>query len=198
MNSLAQKILEAASQLTEGSPLSAKGLLHLGKRAAVDQALSRLARGGALIRAGRGVYLKPVESQFGQRAPMSGKVVQEIAAQRGEIVAPHGAAVANSLGLTTQVPTREVYLTSGRSRKLHLGAQIVELRHAPIWQLHYSSPRAGNVVRALAWVGPERAGEAIEALRSKLSPQEVTEIAEARPRMPAWMAERVSELVPHA
>ena len=198
MNSLAQRILEYASQMTEGAPLSAKGLLHLSKRAAVDQALSRLGRRGVLIRAGRGVYVRPVESQFGRRAPMSGKVVQGLAAQRGEIVVPHGAAVANSLGLTTQVPTREVYLTSGRSRKLHLGAQIVELRHAPNWQLVHSSPRAGNVVRALAWIGPEKAGEAIQALRSKLSPEEMTEIAEMRPRLPGWMAQRVSELVQHA
>lgn len=198
MNSLAQKILESVSLTTEGAPVSAKGLLHLGKRAAVDQALSRLARSGVLIRAGRGVYVKPVESQFGRRAPMSEKVVQGLAAQRGEIVAPHGAAVANSLGLTTQVPIREVYLTSGRSRKLHLGAQVVELRHAPNWQLIHSSPRAGNVVRALAWVGPEKAEEVIQALKSKLSPQELTEIAEIRPRLPSWMAERISELVQHA
>ena len=198
MNALPQKILNFASTTAEGAPLSAKGLLHLGKRAAVDQALSRLSRGGALIRAGHGIYVKPVESQFGRRAPTSGKVIQGLAAQRGEIVVPHGAAVANSLGLTTQVPTREVYLTSGRSRKLRLGAQIVELRHAPISQLVHSSPRAGNVVRALAWIGPEKAGEAIQTLRSKLSPEEMTEIAEARSRMPNWMAERVSELVQNA
>ena len=35
---------------------------------------------------------------------------------------------ANDLGLTTQVPIRSVYLTSGRSRTMSLGKQIVELR----------------------------------------------------------------------
>lgn len=131
MEVLATKIMEQAQGLPEGTPIAAKELLHLGNRAAVDQALSRLVRRGSLMRAGRGVYIRPVESRFGTRPPEVSKVVEAIAAQRGESVAPHGAAAANELGLTTQVPVREVYLTSGPSRNLKLGAQVIELRHVP-------------------------------------------------------------------
>jgi hypothetical protein len=53
--------------------VAAKSLLHLGNRAAVDQALSRLTERGQLIRAGRGVYLRPITSRFGTRAPPSSK-----------------------------------------------------------------------------------------------------------------------------
>src|SRR3970040_351564 len=120
MTTVMEEVLKHASQMPEGRPLAAKELLHLGSRAAVDQSLSRLARSGKLLRAGRGVYVKPVESRFGTRAPMSMKVVEELAAKRGETIAPHGAVAANALGLTTQVPTREVYLTSGPTRPLKL------------------------------------------------------------------------------
>ncbi len=72
--------------------LAAKELLHLGSRAAVDQALSRLTRQRSLMRAGRGVYIRPIESRFGTRPPVASKVVKAIAAQRGESVVPHGAA----------------------------------------------------------------------------------------------------------
>jgi hypothetical protein len=41
---------------------------------------------------------------FGQKTASS---------QRGETIEIHGAAAANKLGLTTQVPVREVHLTSG-------------------------------------------------------------------------------------
>ena len=51
-----------------------------------------------------------------------------LAKQRGETIVPSGAAAANALGLTTQVPVKSVYLTSGRSRVLNLGRQAVELR----------------------------------------------------------------------
>jgi hypothetical protein len=144
MSNLAQQVLTLAASLPEGASLSAKTLLHLGSRAAVDQALSRLARSGALLRAGRGVYVLPVNGKFGARAPEVAKVVHEWASQRGEIVVGSGAEAANALGLTTQVPVRRVFLTSGRSRKLKLGSQTVELRHAPAWQLLYPGQAAGT------------------------------------------------------
>src|SRR6266404_5257937 len=132
---LAEQILAYGAMLPEGTPLTAKSLLHLGSRAATDQALSRLTRQDKLMRSGRGMYVRPIESRFGTRAPSPEKVVTETARLRGETVAPHGAAAANRLGLTTQVPMRTIYLTSGRSRCLNLGAQSIELKHAPRWQL---------------------------------------------------------------
>jgi hypothetical protein len=114
-----------------------------------------------------------------------------------EGLASHGAAAANALGLTTQVPMRSVFLTSGRNRRLTLGAQAVEFRHAPAWQLLFPGRAAGDVVRALAWLGPQKAGAALQALRSKLSPPELEEVASARARLPTWMAQEVSALVHH-
>jgi hypothetical protein len=197
MQTLAKQVLEHAAKLPEGSPLVAKELLYLGNRAAVDQVLSRLVQRGALLRAGRGIYVLPVDSRFGSRAPSTAKMVEGLAAQRGETIVSHGASAANALGLTTQVPMRAVYLTSGPNRRLKLGAQTVELRHAPVWQLIFPGRTAGDVVRALAWLGPEKAGEALRALRAKLPQAEMTEVASARARLPTWMAQEVSTLVPH-
>jgi hypothetical protein len=197
MPTLAKQVLEHASRLPEGTPLAAKELLHLGNRAAVDQVLSRLVGRGALLRAGRGIYVRPVESSFGTRAPSTLKMVEGLANHSGETIVSHGAAAANALGLTTQVPMRAVFLTSGRSRQLNLGAQMVELRHAPIWQLIFPGRAAGDVVRALAWLGQEKAAGAIQKLRSKLPSSELEEVASARARLPTWMAQEVSALVAH-
>jgi len=195
MQPLAKQVLEHAAGLPEGTPLVAKELLHLGKRAAVDQALSRLVQRGALMRAGRGIYVLPVESRFGSRAPSTSKLVEGVARYCGETIVSHGAAAANVLGLTTQVPVRAIYLSSGPNRRLTLGAQTVELRHAPKWQLILPGRAAGDVVRALAWLGPERAGDALRRLRAKLSATEMQELASARARLPAWLAQAVGALV---
>ncbi|HAB14988.1 MAG TPA: hypothetical protein DCE44_00920, partial [Verrucomicrobiales bacterium] len=106
MQRLTEQILAHAEGLPEGTPVAAKSLLHLGNRAAVDQALSRLTERGQLIRAGRGVYLRPITSRFGTRAPSVQQAVEALANQRGEVIVPSGAAAANTLGLTTQVPVR--------------------------------------------------------------------------------------------
>ncbi|MEX0802344.1 MAG: DUF6088 family protein [Candidatus Binatia bacterium] len=195
MNTLAKTILERTSGLPEGTPICAKELLHLGSRAAVDQALSRLVKRGQFMRAGRGVYVRPVESRFGKRAPSASQVIENIAHITGETIAPHGAAIANKLGLTTQVPVRSVYLTSGRNRKLKLGSQIVELRHAPNWQFALGNKTSGEVLRALAWLGPEQAGAALRTLKQKLSASELQAIVSARSMLPTWLAKQVSEVV---
>ena len=197
MQTLAEQVLEHTHGLPEGAPVVAKELLHLGSRAAVDQVLSRLVRRGTLLRAGRGIYVRPVESRFGSRAPSTLSLVEGLANQRGETIMVHGAAAANALGLTTQVPVRAVYLTSGRNRRLKLGAQMVEFRHAPIWQLIFPGRASGDMVRALAWLGPEKAGEAIRKLRTKLPMSDLEEVTSARARLPTWMAQEVSALVKH-
>jgi hypothetical protein len=193
MQRLTERILEHARRLPEGAALAAKGFLHLGSRAAVDQALSRLASRGRLMRAGRGVYVRPVEGRFGVRAPGVELVIEAVAAQRGEIVVSNGAAAANALGLSTQMPIRLVYLTSGRSRKIILGQQTIELEHAPRWKLALPGRPAGDAVRALAWLGPEQAETALHRLKGKLSPSGFGELAAVASQLPTWLARMVSK-----
>lgn len=197
MQTIAKQVLEYAAGLPEGTPLVAKEFLYLGGRAVVDQVLSRLATRGALLRVGRGIYVLPVESRFGTHAPSYSKMVEGLAIQRGETIVLHGAAAANLLGLTTQVPMKAIYLTSGRNRRLKVGAQTVEFRHAPIWQLIFPGRAAGEVMRALAWLGPEKAGEALRKLRSILQRSELEEVASARARLSTWMAQEISALLKH-
>jgi hypothetical protein len=53
-----------------------------------------------------------------------------------------------------------------------LGAQTVEIKHAPQWMLLPTKPAAGQAVRALAWVGEREVGEALKMLKRKL-PQDI-------------------------
>ena len=106
---------------------------------------------------GRGAYALPVQGRFGVRPPSTESVVEAIESASGETVVASGAAEANALGLTTQVPSREVYLTSGPSRRLRLGNREVELKHGNRWQMLLGKRPAGKAVRALIWLGPERA-----------------------------------------
>lgn len=195
MANLSEQILERARTLPEGAPLRAKELLHLGTRVAIDQALSRLVKSGQLLRAGRGLYVRPVETRFGSRPPSVPKIIEALGVAKGETFVSSGAAAANSLGLTTQVPVKEVYLTSGRTRQLSVGAQVVELRHAPSWQLVLPVGRAGQALRALVWLGKERASEAVPSLRRELSAAEILELSEVQGRLPTWVGQQVSALV---
>lgn len=188
MRSLPSRIMEHAEALPEATPLCPGSLLHLGNRAAVDQALSRLAGAGKLLRICQGVYMRPIETRFGQCAPSIDKALAVLSALWGETIVPTGGSAANCLGLTTQNPVRSVYLTSGPSRRLHFGAHPVELRHAPRWQLSAPHRKAGQVIRALSWLGREEVEDALDAVLPSLSKEDLDELSAARAVMPIWMA----------
>lgn len=193
MTTLPESILLRARSLPEGGLVSPKEFLHLGSRAAVDQALSWLTKEDKLLRVAPAFYTAPVSNRFGTRAPSPEKVVHAMAAQSGEVVMSHGASAANALGLTQQVPIREVYLTSGRTRKLKLGSSEILVKHAPRWTLALGAGPAGAAVRALAWMGPAHVSESLAALRRALPPAEWRTLTSARATLPAWMARAISE-----
>lgn len=194
MTTISQAIKAYAEALPEGATLSARELLHLGERAAVDQALSRLVKRGELMRVRRGLFALPVKTRFGKRAPSVGAVVENIARTTGERVSISGASAANILGLSTQNPARQIFWTSGPSRRLKLGAQEVELRHVPNWQLRAPDSRAGHAFRALAYFGKSEARATLMRLKSQLSEEERRELFGLRASAPIWMAKELSSL----
>ena len=198
MPSLPRHIMNQAAESSDGTLFCPSALLHLGSRAAIDQALSRLARSGRLIRACQGIYVRPVQTRFGPRPPAVEKVITSLSELWGETIVPCGGAAANALGLTTQVPVRSVYLTSGPSRKLTLGELTVELRHAPRWQLVAPHRPAGEAVRALSWLGPDEVDASLNVIKRKFSTEDFQELAVSRAVMPAWIAEPVSAMIANA
>jgi hypothetical protein len=110
------------------------------------------------------------------------------------VVVPSGATEANALGLTTQVPVRQVFLTSGPSRTLRLGQQSLEFKHGAPWQLLMGNRPAGMAIRALGWLGQDQAASALQTLHSSLPATEWDAMRAARAAMPSWMARAVSEV----
>lgn len=196
MSQLVEQALSAARALPEGGLLSPKEFLHLASRAAVDKALSRLAHEGVLLRVSRGVYVAPCRGRFGTRPPSVESVLRAIETQLGEPVVASGAAEANAPGLTTQAPIREVFLTSGAPRVLHLGGHRVDIRRGSRWQLMLGRRPAGQAIRALEWLGPQAAQAALAQLHASLPAGEFETLCSARATLPGWLAKAVSEALP--
>lgn len=191
MSSLAEVILKRIQCLPEGSLLSARDLLYLGSRRAVNQALFRLAREEHLLRVACGLYVAPIVSRFGRRSPAPEMVIRSLAEATREVIVVHGARSANALGLTRQMPVRQMFLTSGRSRILHLGKTEIVIRHAPKWQMVLGDSFAGEAIRALAWMGPLHARGAAVKLKKLLPAGEWRAVQSTRSLLPAWMAETI-------
>jgi hypothetical protein len=191
MTSLAKTILSRAAGLPEGTPVGTEMFLDLGSRAAINQALLRCLRKRELLRVARGIYVVPVVSRFGSSAPSAHRLIEELSKQRGEVIVPSGATSANALGLTTQVPVQMVFWTSGRSRELNLGKLALRLSHVPPWQLALATEPAGEIVRALAWAGPQRVHAVLKHIDEKVPRSKVLKVALQSPRFPGWLASEV-------
>ena len=197
MNSVPSRIVAYAKSQPEGALFGAHELLGFGARAAVDQALVRLVNAGDIMRVARGTYTLPVATRFGLRGPDELLLARSFARREGVTIARHGADEAHRLGLSTQVPVKTVWLTSGRAALLSVDSQTVAFKPAAQWLLADPGGRAGALLRAVAWLGVDEAVEQLRALGPSLSAAERETLLDARGQMPGWMAKAVSDSLSH-
>lgn len=188
---VAERIRQRIETIPIGEPFTTASLLTLGTRASVDQNLRRLSRSGHIASVGRGVYVRPkVSRHVGAVMPEPYKVAQAIARSTGATIQVHGAEAARQFGLTTQVPTQPIFLTTGPSRRLKMGKLEVTLKHASPRKLALPG-RPGVALAALLHLSKyEVTPKVIEAIRSKLEPSEFETLQTATGVMPAWLSDR--------
>lgn len=193
--SIADKIARRIQRWRKGAVFTPKDFLDLGSRAAIDQVLSRLTDKGHVRRLARGLYDAPRMSlKLGQLSPDPDVVAQALARASGGKLQVSGAHAANALGLSTQVPAKTEYLTSGPTRQVTLGKRIVTLRHASPKVLVAPGSKAGTVVQALRYLGPDEAGQAADRLAPTLGDAERRVLGRAAANAPDWMRPVLSRL----
>jgi hypothetical protein len=155
MSTIQDDILDRIRGHDRGKVFTPKDFLDLGSRDAADQSLSRLVRSGEIQRLGRGIYHYPrVNERLGiPIGPDPDEIAEALGRQTGTRVLPSGAAAANRLGLSTQVPAKPVYLTDGRTRQVRIGGMVFQIRHAAPKELSAASRTSAMVFQALRHLG---------------------------------------------
>lgn len=94
--------------------------------------LSLMASFNVLERLAKGIYYKPIVTEYGNVYPSAEAIVKAIAEHEHAEIQPTGEAALNALGMSTQVPMKPVYLTTGSPRVLNIGRKQIRLkRRAP-------------------------------------------------------------------
>lgn len=191
-----EKILRRIRAGRRGGVFTPSDFLTLGgSRAAIDQALSRLVKGGVLRRLARGLYDYPkLHPLLGPLSPDPDDVAKALARETGSRVQIAGARAANLLGLSTQVPAQSTYLTDGPSRHVVLGQRVIVLRHASPRNLIAPGSPAGTVVQALRHLGPLHAAEVERLAARLLSQADKKLLATNAGKAPAWMRPTLSSI----
>ncbi len=192
--SVAEKVKSLALEFEKGEPFTNGSFLSLGSRSAVDKALSRMVKEGAIQRVSRGVYFRPKKNRFvGVALPEPSQVVRVIAQDHGETIQVHGAEAARRFRLSTQMPTIPTFYTSGPSRELYIGKLKVRLMHTTrSRRLQHAGNKVGLALSALWYLGKDNVSEeAVRRVREGLSEEEFVALRESR--MPAWMSKAIKK-----
>jgi len=188
LTSVPNRVMKRARASGRGSVFTPSDFLTVAARSSVDQALSRLVKGGQLRRLARGLYDFPkLHPKLGPLSPAPDDVAKALARETGSHVQITGARAANALGLSTQVPAKSIYLTDGPSRRVVLGKRVVDIRHASPKHLIAPGSPAGTVVQALRHVGPLRAADVAQVAARRLSTTDKKTLASSAVQAPAWM-----------
>lgn len=191
------KILARIRRRNRGNVYTNKDFLDLGSRSAVDRTLSRLVRSGELRRIGRGLYYDPHYSPFfgWGTVPAENVIVGALVRQRGFRIAASGAAAANMLGLSTQVPARLVLATDARTQQIRVGDRVFEFKHVSPKLLPYNSPISALVIQAFRWLGPDAVNaQDIARLRRTMPASARKELLRNAHYAPEWIAARIYEI----
>ena len=180
-----------------GYIFSPKHFLDLGERDAVDKVLSRLVKKDYIKRIGRGIYYYPkISPTLGVLSPSISEIAEVLADKHKNKIQITGAEAVNILGLSTQVPARTVYLTDSQSKKIRIGKQTIEFKHASPKKMATVGKASGIVFQALDYIGKENIDEGIiEKIKNKLSEGDKKMLKKDIDTVPDWMRPIVNKII---
>lgn len=163
----------------------------------VGGTLAELTQEGLLVKLAQGVYAKPRKSRFGIVLPSVDKIVQAIAARDNAEVLPSGMTALNVLGLSTQVPMKYSYLTTGSERTIELDNQEIRLKRGVPKNFCYETKLIALLVQAMKTLKQQNVGEEeLQVIRSLISREpNRSALAKDVDMMPIWMKRIVKPML---
>jgi hypothetical protein len=99
---------------------------ELGTSTSIRKTLSRLVESGQVERMGQGIYVIPKNHKvFGKVLPSMEQLAEALAKKEHVKIKPSGQYALNKVGLSSQVPMRLVYLTTGNSKRIQIGKNAI-------------------------------------------------------------------------
>ena len=138
------------------------------------------------------LYFRPAKSRYlpgCQIPPAANLIIKAVAKQTGEIISVHPLVALNQIGLSTQVPARVIYYTTGRSRYIKInGENRIKLVHVASKKIVMPNTVTCHVVTALWYEGKRYLTPCIvKKLHSRLGDKYFNEVLVHVDKMPAWM-----------
>ncbi len=154
---ISNKILNRIKKKGRGWVFCPKYFYDLTSRAVVDNTLSKLAHDKIIIRVDRGIYYYPIFNKYvGLVSPDVDSLAKVFADSHGMSLLPSGANAANILGLSTQVPAVNSYITDKKSMKRTIGNVDIYFKRSYLGGLKNISYKLILMINALNYIGKDK------------------------------------------
>lgn len=152
--SAVQKTLKRIRGKNKGWVFTPKDLLDLDNRSNIDTILQQITDSNIVQRIDRGIYYYPkAHPKLGILSPDPLQIAQAIARQKGDVAFPDGAKALNMLGLSTQVPAKNVYYTNFTDKTVSVGVQKITLISSQIKSKRVNPTLDYLILQALKYLG---------------------------------------------
>lgn len=190
-----EEILDFIRSKGAGFAFCASDIPNYGSRTMIDKTLCIMSKSGKIRRVMRGVYDLPRWSDILKKpaAPDIESVANALARKFGWQLYPCDEGAMNGLGLSTQIPARLIYLSTGPSKVYQVGRLTIEFKHRCSRENEVDGKNARMVVRALKGLGKAYATpEIVMNIAKRFSDREWAQICESTQRVSSWIKDLVN------
>ena len=193
---LQQMILDRMSYSRYGA-FCIRDFLDLASYVAIRKALDRLENDGRIRRIIRGIYDKPRYSKkFNMfEAPNIENVAKSLARNYNWTICPSGNLSLNLLGLSTQIPARYIYISTGPYAEYEIDGTSLEFRHTNNMMFTDFSFITLLLIQAMKAIGRGNIlYEDIEHLRAYLTNKEKRDLLKDASKTVYWIRDIIMDI----
>ncbi|KIX91623.1 hypothetical protein TP70_01390 [Staphylococcus microti] len=163
----------------------------------VRKNLNRMVEKGEIKRVLKGIYYKPRYIEIIDEYEMAdtNEVAKAIARKHHWTIAPSGNTALNLLGLSTQIPSKWIYISDGRYVDYMVGNTTITFKKTRNNEISQMSTLTATVIQAIKAIGKEHVTEKhIELLREGLDRKDRLRIVEESKMTTTWIYRIIKKL----
>ena len=160
------------------------------------KSLARLEEEEKIKKITRGIYYKPKFSNLlGEPVtPNINDIAEAIARNFEWSITPSGENALNLLGISSQVPGRYSFISSGPYRNYKIGNTEIEFAHRTNKETNGKSYRTRLIIQAIKAIGKERIAEYLPKIKLRISREDKEHLLKEGQRTTAWTYEAIKAI----
>jgi hypothetical protein len=197
MSTFANDIEKQVSKSPNGSVFVPSDFLGITTLVNINNILKRLSKKGSIKRILWGVYAKPYYSELlgKELAPTLEDVVNAIARKNKWCIAPTGAVALNRIGLSTQIPVKVEYASTGTGKVFTYGNMEIKFLHRSGKDIMDKSAITLVFIQALKELGKLHVDADVkQALLSRLTPDQIDTVYKETKDATSWVFDVAKDL----